>query len=169
MKFDSARYVHPGPNASFSPCDYPNHLHTVHRRRDATGVLISCGPSSKSRGARLPSIGASCVPAVSLLLKGKRHGSHNACHAQSQAPVEFALGHMRSKRCPKCIADDLRPEEQGHWRQHSESSSVTQKQPAMTARPTSKRIAIRLSSTIRINGRRQISPRWPKDVTPPVR
>jgi hypothetical protein len=69
------------------------------------------GAIPKSEGARLPSSGASCVPAVSSLAKRKTTRTAQRMSQGSQAPVDHAMGHMRSRRPSQCIADDLRPED----------------------------------------------------------
>ena len=69
------------------------------------------GAIPKSEGARLPSSGASCVPAVSSLAKRKTTRTAQRISQGSQTPVDHAMGHMRSRRPSQCIADDLRPED----------------------------------------------------------
>ena len=135
----------PSANAS-----YPAHWHAACRRRDGTDVLISW---VQFRGPRAPDSQTSARRVVRRFLSlTKRKTTRIAQRMQrgSHAPDDFALGHMRSRRRPKWIADDLRPEDQRSWRQHSEASSVAQDQPAITAHQTSKRKAIRLSSTVPI-------------------
>ena len=107
----------------------PNEHRPLHKSLACPSSASRCKPRfhlmgalQTSEGARLPRIGASCARSDSSLSERKTPWNTRRESRGSHAPLDYMMGHKRSRRRSHPNADDLRPVDSRISRQPSVAS-----------------------------------------------